>query len=75
MTTILVLMLVCSATIAHDDCTRDTANSVMTHPAKSVMECGQIWETEPASLTVLPAADEYLMVRCERSAPTSEAPR
>lgn len=65
MNAFLVTMLVCAATLAPPDCTRDTAISVATEPADTLQECISAGQTTLAATAVGPVPGrEYVKVLC-----------
>jgi hypothetical protein len=84
--TFIVMILICSASIAIADCSQDTATDVTYGPeARSVFECGFVSQALIASTALAPGLgkDQYLKVVCEESgqlvgsdrAPATAAPR
>ncbi|ACA20514.1 conserved hypothetical protein [Methylobacterium sp. 4-46] len=66
MPVLLVVALVCASTLDAKDCTRDTAQDVMTAPAHSPQECMLMGPTMAAHAGRSPDATTYVKTLCER---------
>lgn len=66
-----ILILVCSVTIDHAACHRNTAIDVMRGPqVQNEIMCGLFGQTQIAPTALAPKPGlEYLKVECEREAP------
>jgi hypothetical protein len=64
--TILVVTLICASSLAAQDCTRDTAQDVITHPAHSPQECMLLGPTIAAGTGRGTEAGTYVKTLCER---------
>lgn len=64
---LLLVALVCAASVAPADCTRETALDVATRPIAMPTECGMAGQLIGAeALGVSRAAGTYLKLTCER---------
>lgn len=66
MNTIIVVALVCAASIAQPDCTRETALDVITGPAHSLQECLLQGPVLAASADHGGEDGSYVKTRCEQ---------
>ncbi|GJD50038.1 hypothetical protein OPKNFCMD_2774 [Methylobacterium crusticola] len=63
---ILVVALICASTIQSQDCTRETAQDVMTAPAHSPQECLLLGPSIVAGTGRSSDASTYVKTLCER---------
>ncbi|GJD63643.1 hypothetical protein [Methylobacterium frigidaeris] len=66
MPSILVVTLICASSLAAKDCTRDTAQDVITHPAHSPQECMLLGPAIAAGSGRGTEAGTYVKTLCER---------
>ncbi|WP_375410419.1 hypothetical protein [uncultured Methylobacterium sp.] len=66
MNTIIVVALVCAASLPQPDCTRETALDVITGPAHSLQECLLQGPVLAASSGHSGASGNYVKTRCEQ---------
>lgn len=66
MSELLAVALVCAATIAAPDCTRDTALDVIVSPANSAVDCLMHAQASAASAGLPGGEGRYLKISCER---------
>ena len=63
---IAVLILVCGMATSHADCTPATALDVTVSAAPDELACMRDGQALLASTALIPRADEYIVIRCER---------
>ncbi|MEE8629801.1 MULTISPECIES: hypothetical protein [Methylobacterium] len=66
MPTILVVTLICAASVAQQDCNRETAQDVITHPAHSPQECMLLGPAIAAGSGRGTETGTYVKTLCER---------
>lgn len=66
MPTILIVTLICASSLPQQDCTRDTAQDVITHPAHSPQECMLLGPAIAAGTGRGTEAGTYVKTLCER---------
>jgi hypothetical protein len=66
MPVILVVALVCASSVAAQDCTRETAQDVITAPAHSAQECLIMGPTMVAGAGRSADGSTYVKTLCER---------
>ena len=66
MNQIIVVALICAASVQGPDCSRDTALDVIVAPARTPMECLMHGQAAAASTGLAAGESRYLKVTCER---------